>query len=172
MEEIWRDIPGYENVYQASSLGKVRNRKGLVMKTFKKYKTKEYRILVLCKDGTKKTHSLHSLIAKTFPEICGEYFKGAEIDHIDGNPFNNTASNLKWVSHYENVQNPNTRPKLFGHQQRKKPIDQLTLEGEYIRTWPTIKAAADFYGFRPSNISDALAGRTSYAHNYKWRYAV
>lgn len=169
--EYWKDIPGYEGLYQASNLGRIKNKNGLVMKTFKKYKDKDYQQLVLFKEGIKKTKTLHIIIAKTFPEICGEWFEGAEVDHIDGDPSNNSAFNLRFVSHTDNMRNPNTKPKMCGYKKRKRSIDQLTIDGEYIRTWEYIKDAADYYGIRPSNISMVLAGKYSHAHGFKWCYA-
>lgn len=48
-------------------------------------------------------------IAFTFPELVqNEYFEGAEIDHIDTNPMNNHPTNLRWVSHKDNINNPLT----------------------------------------------------------------
>lgn len=169
--EIWKDIEGYEGLYQVSSLGKIKNKQGLIMKTFKKYKDKDYQQLVLCKDGVKSTKTLHIIVAKAFPEICGEYFKGAEVDHIDGNPANNSAFNLRHVSHTDNLHNPNTRPNMFGHQQRKRAVEQLTIDGEYIKTWAMVKEAADFYGFSPSNIHAVACGKYKSSHGFKWRYA-
>lgn len=170
--EVWKDIPGYVGYYMASTLGRVRNKKGYIMKSFKKYKDKSYQQIVLCKDGVKTTFSLHKLIGLTFPEICGDWFDGAEIDHIDGNPSNNAARNLRFVSHIENVRNPITKLRTYGHKTRKRAISQLTLDDRYVRTWETIKDAADYYGFSPSNISSVLSGRYKSSHGFKWEYAT
>lgn len=67
---------------------------------------------MLCKDGKNHRMFVHKIIALTFPEICGEYKPGAEVDHIDGNPANNSAYNLRWVyTRKENMANPITREK-------------------------------------------------------------
>ena len=170
MEE-WREVIGYEGFYTVSSEGNIKNSKGLIMKTFKKYKDKDYRTLVLCKNGVKKGHTVHSIVATAFPDICGEKQEGFEIDHIDGDASNNRAENLRYVSHTANMQNPITKQRVLGHKRRKRVIEQLTMDGEYIRTWEYIKDAADYYGIYPSTISMVLAGKYSHANGYKWRYA-
>ena len=169
--EIWKEIEGYDGLYRISNFGRVQNCKGLIMKTFKKYKHLDYQQLVLSKSGVKRTHTLHVLVAKAFPEICGEWFEGCEVDHIDGNPANNTAKNLHLVSHKDNMQNPITKQRCHGHKNRKRSIIQLTVDGQYVRTWDRIKDAADFYGCYASTISMVLAGKYKHAHGFKWCYA-
>lgn len=106
-EEIWKDIPGYEGLYQVSTLGKIRSlRRGRVMKQVNhgrgplKYKQIQFSI-----DGQDITIGVHRLVALTFiPNPDNK----PQIDHIDGNPSNNHVSNLRWVTAKENANNPIT----------------------------------------------------------------
>ena len=107
---IWKDIEGYEGLYQVSDTGEVRgldrkttgnrNRtiKGTVLKKGKT--TTGYWLVVLSKDGKSRTHKVHRLVAKVF--INNPQGK-PNVNHIDNNPLNNNVENLEWCTQSENV---------------------------------------------------------------------
>lgn len=107
--EIWKDIPGYERYYQASTLGRVRSirlRNGvsdkerptpLILKT-RAYKH-GYHQLTLGTGNSMASYRLHRLIALTFHGPCPEE---CECLHINGNPSDNRAENLRWGTKKEN----------------------------------------------------------------------
>lgn len=97
MEEIWKPIPGYEELYEASSLGRIRNKYGRVRALREHHK---YLTLCMYKKGKKKTIDVHRLIALTF--IGPSPGPGYEVDHIDGDRYNNRADNLEYVTKKEN----------------------------------------------------------------------
>ena len=101
MEE-WRDIPGCEG-YEVSNLGNIRNSK---TGRFRSQKPKKKGYIVLKIKG--KYYLLHRLVAFAFPEICGEWFEGAQVDHKNRIRTDNRAENIHWVSPAENINNPNT----------------------------------------------------------------
>ncbi len=120
-----RYIPEYENYYMAGEDGTIMSvgryvqnhskqeyRPGHVLKQTPNPLRNNYRSVMLSKEGKAHRMWVHKLIALTYPEICGEYFEGAEIDHIDGNNQNNAASNLRWTDRTGNMANPNTRKKM------------------------------------------------------------
>ena len=110
-EEIWRDIQGYEGLYQVSTLGRVKSmdikvecyptskkpytqlRKGRILKTFRH--TNNQLVVHLYKDGESKYKLIHRLVAETFLENPMNY---EWVEFIDGDRTNLTADNLKWVS--------------------------------------------------------------------------
>lgn len=112
MEEIWRDVKGFEGVYQVSSLGNIKKlprlysdktKKGGKMMTgkytkelFLKLDIGEYgkQRVQLSYCGDRYRFMVHILVAQAFPEICGEWSEGCDVHHIDGNPSNNIATNL------------------------------------------------------------------------------
>ena len=107
MKEIWRDIKGYEGLYQASNLGNIRsldrkdgrgfNRKGFVMSPIPA-KT-GYLNIHLSKQGKGKTFQIHRLVAEAFlpnPENL------QIINHKDENPQNNVVDNLEWCTYKYN----------------------------------------------------------------------
>ncbi|WP_036124898.1 NUMOD4 motif-containing HNH endonuclease [Lysinibacillus sphaericus] len=111
-EVVWKDVVGYEGLYEVNNEGLVRTNKHKV--TFTKMhgkRTWKQRILKnrtpkgrdvrvsLWKDGKSKDCLVHRLVAEAFiPKIKGKEF----INHIDGNPKNNHVSNLEWCDYKEN----------------------------------------------------------------------
>lgn len=115
--EIWKDIAGFEGLYQVSNLGQVKALERLVTnnggsqhkheKILKQNRTVNARcVVVLCKDGKTYSWMVHRLVADAFipnPE------NKPVVDHIDTNPFNNKVENLRWVTQKENCNNPLTK---------------------------------------------------------------
>lgn len=116
MEEIWKDIPDYEGLYQASNLGRVRSLgqtqtrsngraicevhiKGKILKPSLDG-TKRYYGVSLCKNKKIKRHMVHRLIAKTFLDNPNNYI---DVNHKDENKQNNRLENLEWCTHSYNV---------------------------------------------------------------------
>lgn len=115
MEEIWKPVP-FNTSYEVSTLGNFRNAKTKRQKTFniEALKSTQSRIRVDVKNTIKKGSGfyLHRLIAMTFiPNSQGldkvSYTDGSggplEVNHIDGNPYNNCVSNLEWITREENM---------------------------------------------------------------------
>jgi hypothetical protein len=98
-KEIWKDVPGYEGLYQASNLGRIKS--GIKIKNQTKSKSKKYLMVYLYKQNVKKTIAVHQVIAMTFLNHtpCGHKIV---VDHIDNNPLNNNLINLQLISHREN----------------------------------------------------------------------
>lgn len=104
MQEIWRNLKGYEGLYEVSSLGKVKSlqRRGATTKIIKPRKNSNgYLIVGLHKNGIRKEVAIQRLVAMTFiKNVKGK----PEVNHIDGNKENNNVSNLEWVTHKENME--------------------------------------------------------------------
>lgn len=113
MEEIWKDVVGYENIYEVSSFGNVRTHENKTTWTerhglrhwkqrYLKNKTPNGRDVrvSLWKNGKLKDWLVHRLVAYAF--ILNDDNSKDSINHIDGNPKNNHVSNLEWCDHYEN----------------------------------------------------------------------
>lgn len=145
MEEIWKDVVGYECYYQVSNLGNVRSldrvisfndgrievRKGKP-KILKDHK--DYKRVTLNKDGKAKPLLVHRLVAQAFipnPDCL------PIINHKDENPSNNNVDNLEWCTHRYNRMYGTTeerrRNKLI------KKVYQYTLDGELVKIWSSLK---------------------------------
>lgn len=107
----WRDIPGYEGIYQASDDGQIRSLDRDVDKgkwgvvrfpgvVKKQFLTFGYPSVALRKQGKCSNHFVHRLVASAF--LADGHFEGALVLHGDGDPHNNHLSNLRWGSHSDN----------------------------------------------------------------------
>jgi len=104
IQEIWKDIKGYEDKYQVSSFGRVRsldrdiNRKGKILKHC--YFSNRYTYVSLCKEGTRSNKLIHRLIAQAFIPNPENY---PQINHKNGIKDDNRLENLEWVSQSMNM---------------------------------------------------------------------
>lgn len=105
MEEIWKDVKGYEGYYQVSNLGRVKSvEKWLLSQCRVAHLSEKIRKLSTDKDGylfvtfscngVRKTVVIHRLVAETFiPKPEG----ASQVHHKDGNRTNNCVDNLEWA---------------------------------------------------------------------------
>lgn len=101
MEEVWKDVEGYEGFYEVSSEGSVRR----VGKPLRKMNANSsgYYVLSLCKEGKCRSHSVHTLVAIAFKNFTPDGTQRLVVDHDDGNKLNNKADNLVIRTNRENV---------------------------------------------------------------------
>lgn len=101
-KEHWRDVAGYEGMYQVSDLGRVRSRKSGEWRVLKVVKSMVGYLLVgLWKDGKKKWFLVHRLVADAFIE--NDDIGKNEINHINEDKTDNRATNLEWCDRHYNV---------------------------------------------------------------------
>lgn len=115
--EIWKDIVGYENLYQVSSLGRIRSLRFNKIRILKNSINRQgYMRVNLFKDKVALTCSVHQLVGINFIEnpLCKE-----QVNHIDGNKLNNCVENLEWSSSLENVRHAH-RIGLNGKERRAR----------------------------------------------------
>lgn len=133
--EIWKNVTGYESLYQVSNLGNVKaleklknNAKGKYISKEKILKpgiTKGYQRVVLTQNGVRSTKKVHRLVASAF---LGEQ-KNLCVNHIDFNRSNNKIENLEWITNLENVRHSrknNRFPKMIISTLHRKKLDAST----------------------------------------------
>lgn len=101
MKEIWKEIIGFEGIYEVSNLGRVRRIKtGNVLSTSKCGGCREYSSVCLSKNGKIYSRLVHRLVAEAFiPRPNGLY----EVNHLDEDKSNNRVENLEWCNHKYNM---------------------------------------------------------------------
>tara|TARA_R110002072_G_C7615604_1_gene505435 strand:+ start:76 stop:567 length:492 start_codon:yes stop_codon:yes gene_type:complete len=103
MKEIFKDIKGYEGIYQVSNYGNVKSFKFNKERLLKLYSTRGYYIVSLTRSGYKsRNFKVHKLVSQAFlgDVLDGEYNK--VVNHIDFNSHNNNVSNLELITQREN----------------------------------------------------------------------
>lgn len=174
--EIWKDIEGYEGLYQVSNLGRVKslgNNKKRKDKILKPITLKTgYLQVDLCKDGKRKLYYIHRLVAQAFVPNDNPEHK-TEANHINEIKTDCRASNINWLDHKRNInwgtRNERVGQKLVNHLDTSKPVKQLTLDGVLVTIWPSIMEASR-NGFNQGNICLCCNGRQNTHKGFKWAY--
>lgn len=150
VEEVWKDIEGYEGIYQVSSIGEVKsifyNKKPKILKRSKT--TTGYYKVELYKDKNRKSFKVHRLVAKAF--ILNPESK-PNINHIDGNPLNNHVNNLEWCTQKENVLHA-----IETGLKKKICIPKKELKQLYIYERKPMREIGEIYGVADTTIKDRL----------------
>lgn len=175
MEE-WRDIQGYEGLYQVSNYGSVKsidrilpngkNRKGKVLYV---HLINGYPTVSLCKNNKQHNHKIHRLVAQSF--IPNPDNKPC-VDHIDANRANNNVINLRWVTYQENNNSPlsyKARSTAI-NAARSVMVAQYNKEGALLAIYPSIIIASKFTSAKANCICDCCSGRIKTAGGFIWKY--
>lgn len=177
MNEVWKDIQGYEGLYQVSNFGRVRSidryvPHGRLGKKFCKgclmtpHQTNSgYLAVNLCKENKYRSFDIHRLVAAAFVPV--ETSDAVQVNHKDENKHNNCADNLEWCSIVYNNMYGTKRERT--NSKIEKPVVQCDLEGNPMREYKSASAAEREIGGKFTGaISHCLSGKTKTAFGYKW----
>ena len=170
MEE-WKDIKGYEGLYQVSNEGRVKSLSRTIIKSDKTINTKEkilqaskvgkgYLQVCLSLDSKLKHYLVHRLVAEAF--IKNPQNKPC-VGHCDCNPVNNNVRNLYWCTYNENNNHIITKAR------KEKIVFQYTTNNELVGVWGSVNECVK-NGYRHSSISDCCHGRKKTHKGYRWSY--
>lgn len=168
IEEYWKDIEGYEGLYQISTLGKVKSLKYNKEKILKPGKdTNGYLMVVLCKNGKQKECSVHRLVAQTFiHNPNSEHY--TQVNHIDENKTNNTIENLEWCTSKYNS-NYGSRIERIS-KSKSKPVIGINKINGYIVEYQSATEVERCLGISQKNITTCCKGKRNSAGGYRWFY--
>lgn len=165
--EEWLDISGFEGIYQVSNKGYVRSlnfHREKRTKVLKKYIDRYgYEKVVLTKNGKPHYFTVHRLVAQAFLDNPDGK---KEVDHIDCNPLNNDASNLRWATNVENLFHSHE----LGRQRiNATPIVAIREDGEVFK-YRSQRFASICTGVGQWAISRALRNETQNLKGWKFEY--
>lgn len=179
--EIWRDIVGYEDLYQVSNFGNVRSlnyrNSGVPHNLLFKRHRCGYAQILLAKDGERKMFLIHRLVASAFLDNPNNY---QQVNHKDENKRNNIASNLEWCDASHNVKySIGLHPERDCGNRTKHPykhdnlkIAQIDADGNIVRFWGGTPEIRRDKRYNPSNIIQCCLGKRKTAHGFIWQYAI
>ncbi len=173
MEEIWRDIKGYEGLYQVSNTGKVKSfRKSTQHFGVTEHMLKPsistngyYDVTLYRRPGDRHKFLVHKLVAEAFVENPNSL---PCVNHKDENPLNNEASNLEWCTYSYN--NAYGTARIRASITVGKPVQQLTINGVLLATYQSIKVASLITGISARCIKDCCSGHAQSGKGYIWKY--
>lgn len=167
MNEIWKDIKGYEGKYQISNLGNI--------KSFRKqspYLLKPslsdngyYQVTLYQENTNRKKFLVHRLVAEHFLPNPNRY---PCVNHKDEDKLNNCSDNLEWCTYQYN--NAYGTAKLRAIETKGKRVNQYSVDGIWIASYLSIGTASKLLNISTTSIKDCCNGKNEFAHGYKWRY--
>lgn len=180
MEEIWKAIPDYENLYEVSNLGRIKSlertkktRSGALQKVPEKiralsYGTKgeHYAYVVLSKNGKNKTFLVHRLVASVFIPNPDNL---PIVNHKDENKRNDSVDNLEWCDYSYNNTYRNIHLKRDLSNVNRKII-QYDLDMNEIKRWDSIVSITSSLNLQATNIIKCCKGERIHCGGFKWRY--
>lgn len=163
MQEIWKDVKGYEGLYLISNTGKIKNVKtGVILKGGNN--GRGYLFVFLCKDKNHhKRFYIHRLVATHFIDNKDNL---PQVNHLDGNKSNNNVNNLEWCTPLRNSLH---KREVLG-KTNCKPVKCIET-GEIFKS---IGEAANYYGLARSVLSRVVnkdKWHKTFA-GYHWKYVV
>lgn len=172
IEEIFKDIEGYEGKYQVSNLGRVKSLNYLHTgkeRLLKPSKTKKGYLFINIKN---KYMAIHRLVANAFID---NPLNLPQVNHIDENKENNSIYNLEWCdAKYNNnygTRNVRVSNLLINNKYKSIKIDQFTKDGRFIKTWLSSQEA-ERNGYQHTHIIKCCKNKRKSHAGYIWRYHI
>lgn len=188
MEETWKWIDEYENMYQVSNIGRVRSvdrdvycevspnkLQHIFGKVLKQgINQKGYPIVYLSKDGKQKTITVHRLVAKAFIE---NPLSLPQVNHKDGCKTNNYVGNLEWCDNSYNQKHAwanGMQPSYEESNGRGRPAKSVAMldlnTKEVLRTFQTLASVKRETGINQFNVRSVCLGLRNHAGGYDWKF--
>lgn len=179
MDEVWKDVAGFEGLYQVSNMGRVRSVdryvphkrfgqkfcKGHMMATH--VTNSGYLSVNLCRGNKYTSYDVHRLVAIAFLGVHA--VDGLEVNHIDEDKRNNKVDNLEWVTKSQNNRH-GTKAERQAEKVRKVVL-QYDVEGNFLKEWSSATEAEQaISGKFTGAISHCCKGKSKTAFGFVWRF--
>lgn len=177
MQEAWKDVKGYEGLYQVSNLGRVKSLSRKVphlsgyrtipMRIVKTHisSTTGYKMVHLHKDGTYKLRLVHRIVAEIF---IPNPHKLPYINHKNEIKTDNRVDNLEWCTPNYNIEYSHIREKSI--EKISMPIEQYDYDGNLIATYKSIAEAGRILNVVPSSIRLCCYGKIGSVRGFLWKF--
>lgn len=164
MKEKWKDIKGYEGLYQVSNLGRIKSLRGNSERILKPgANNKGYLYVRLYKNSKSKWFTLHRLVAEAFipnPE------NKSQVNHIDEDKTNNVVSNLEWMTPKDNANHGTRTSRMI----ISKSIPIAAIKDETRLEFKSQKHCATELGLSAGCISECLSGKRKTHGGFKFEH--
>ena len=174
MNETWKDVVGYEGLYEVSSFGQVRNAQTKRVLKQQRTRTGYFGVWLYGREHLKgrngKRFQTHRIVAIAF---CDNPNNLPEVNHKNENKADNRSENLEWCTHKENSAY-GTRGERIGaanlNGKRSKQVFQYLPSGELVTVYPSMAEMQRSTGFRKGNVWKQMNGIYETAYGYKWAH--
>ena len=172
MEEIWKDVEGFEGLYQVSNDGRI--------KSFKQWKragcpqefilkpsisNAGYLQVTLYKDHIRSKFLVHRLVASAFVQNPSNL---PHINHLDENKRNNRAENLEWCTAAYNNNYGTARFRAI--LSSSMMVDQYLPSGQFLARYVCIAVASEITGIPKNRIKSCCIGECLSGNGFVWKY--
>lgn len=180
--EIWKGIPGYEELYEVSNMGRIKAKAKTRRAGIKSYRFIPEKIISpiiqhsgyahvgLWKDQQCKQLRLHRLVAESFC-INDDPNNKTQVNHLNEDKLDNRAENLEWVTPKQNTNYGSCiQKRIYG---RERAVECLSFSGEIIKYFRSQAEANAWCGVQRNDghIARCCKNKQKTAYGYRWRYA-